>query len=158
MIGLRLLLFVLLALARAEAAIDAYQFQDAAQEARFRGLIDELRCPKCQNTNISGSDAPLAADLRQKVYDMVKSGQSDADIIAYMTQRYGDFILYRPPLKAVTWPLWFGPFVGMALAAVLLALWVRRRSRAAAQPPPLNAEERARLDALLASGEGEDRQ
>ena len=129
------------------AAIDAYDFAEPAQEQRFRTLIDELRCPKCQNQNISGSNAPLAADLRQKTYDMIRAGRSDAEIMDYMVQRYGDFITYRPPIKPITWPLWYGPLAVVLLTALGLAIWIRRRaSRPAVE---LSAEDRARLDALL---------
>ncbi|BBI67003.1 hypothetical protein PKHYL_11940 [Psychrobacter sp. KH172YL61] len=78
------------------------------QEAQYRGLIsEELRCPKCQNQNLAASDAPIAQDLKQKVYDLVKDGRSDAEIRAYMQERYGDFISYKPPVRPSTWILWF---------------------------------------------------
>lgn len=129
------------------AAIDPVHFDNPALAQRYTHLIDELRCPKCQNTNIAGSDAPLAADLRHKVYQLLKEGKTDQDIKHYMVQRYGTFILYRPPVEPVTWPLWFGPFIGVALAALGVAIWVRRRSRKA--PAPLSDDERSRLQALL---------
>jgi cytochrome c-type biogenesis protein CcmH len=133
------------------AAIDAYQFQNPAQEQRFHQLIEELRCPKCQNQNISGSNAPLSQDLRQRVYEMIIAGRSDKEINDFMVARYGDFITYRPPLKPATWILWFGPFMGMIIAALLLGLWIRRRSR---EPSPeLGELERKRLKALLTTGE-----
>ncbi|MGB2047790.1 MAG: cytochrome c-type biogenesis protein, partial [Psychrobacter celer] len=74
------------------AAIEVYDFDSTQQEAQYRGLIEELRCPKCQNQNLAGSDAPIAQDLKQKTYDMVKDGRSDGEIRAYMQERYGDFI------------------------------------------------------------------
>lgn len=129
------------------AAIDVYEFDDPADEQRFRDLIFELRCPKCQNQNISGSNAPLSADLRKKVYDMIRDGYDDGEIVGYLVQRYGDFVTYRPPIEPVTWPLWFGPFVLIASIGFGLALWVRRRARAA--PVALDGSERKRLDALL---------
>lgn len=147
---LALLIVLYLLIPAAFAAIDVYQFDDPAKEQRFRDLIGELRCPKCQNQNLADSNAPLAQDLRQRAYEMVREGRADDEIVAYMTARYGDFITYRPPLKPVTWPLWFGPFALMAVTALTLGLWIRRRAR---QPrPELNEQERARLAALLGEG------
>lgn len=143
-----LLLSLLLAVPLARAAIDPFTFDDAAERDRYRALTEELRCPKCQNTNIAGSDAPLAADLRQKVHDMILAGRSDTEIKDYMVQRYGDFITYRPPVKPLTWPLWFGPFMLLALVGLGLTFWIRRR--AGRPPTPLSEQERARLQELLA--------
>lgn len=152
MAWLRLLLLWSLAPA-AWAAIEAYEFDDPVDERRFRDLVFELRCPKCQNQNISDSNAPLAADLRRKVHDMIRDGRGDDEIVAYLVERYGDFVTYRPPLKPVTWLLWFGPFAALAAAGLGLALWVRRRARAA--PVALDDAERERLDALLGRGREE---
>jgi cytochrome c-type biogenesis protein CcmH len=130
------------------AAIDTHDFDNPADEDRFRILINELRCPKCQNQNISDSNAPLAADLRQKVAGMIQEGKSNDDIVDYMVQRYGDFVTYRPPLKPRTWLLWFGPFALMTIAGIILAIWIRRRS-SDLQTTQLTAEERERLHGLL---------
>lgn len=144
----------------ARAAIDAYEFDDPAQQRQFTQLTAELRCPKCQNQNIADSDAPLAADLREKVYTMTRGGASHEQIVEFMTQRYGDFVTYRPPLKPLTWVLWFGPLVAMLAVASLVVLWISRRNRQrAAEASALNAEERARLERLLARhapGDGAD--
>ncbi|MEE4378651.1 MAG: cytochrome c-type biogenesis protein [Candidatus Competibacteraceae bacterium] len=129
------------------AAINAYEFNDPAQEQRFRTLIAELRCPKCQNQNIADSNAPLSQDLRQRVFEMLQQGHSDTDIIAFMVARYGDFITYRPPLKPLTWLLWFGPFTLMAIVAGLLFVWLRRQRN---RPTDLSEQEQARLNTLLA--------
>ena len=91
----------------ATAAIDVYDFDSERQEAQYRGLIEELRCPKCQNQNLAASDAPIAQDLKQKTYDLVKDGRSDGEIRDYMQERYGDFISYKPPVRPSTWILWF---------------------------------------------------
>jgi cytochrome c-type biogenesis protein CcmH len=139
----------------AYAAISAYEFQEPAQEQQFRSLVAELRCPKCQNQNIADSNAPLAQDLRQRVFEMVKAGQSNDEITQFMVARYGDFITYRPPVKPTTWVLWFGPFVIMGIVALLLALWIRRRGRQPATE--LTEQERQRLKDILASGEDNSR-
>ena len=141
-------LLFLVATQIAGAAINAYDFQNPAEEQQFRNLIEELRCPKCQNQNIADSSAPLAQDLRQKVYEMMQQGQNNQEIKDYLVQRYGDFITYRPPLKPITWPLWFGPFVLMLAIAFLLRWWIRKRSRTDAGAP-LDPQEQARLRSLL---------
>lgn len=139
------------------ANIDTYQFDNPRQEAQYRALIEEFRCPKCQNQNLAGSDAPIAHDLKQKTYDMVKDGRSDAEIRQYMNERYGDFISYKPPVRPSTWILWFFPPV--LLVFVMLAWFIRNRNsskRAAviANPiedgyAPLSAAEQQRLQDLL---------
>lgn len=99
-----------------------------AQEARYQVLIEELRCLVCQNQNIAESNAPLAEDLREQVAEMIKAGRSDAEIKKYLTDRYGDFVLYRPPLKASTWLLWFSPFLLLALGLfIALRVYASRR-------------------------------
>jgi len=105
-----------------------------ADEARYQALIDELRCLVCQNQTIAESNAPLAADLREQVRAQMAAGKSDGEIIDYVTARYGDFVLYRPPFKARTWLLWLGPFALLCLVGILAAVFIRR-SRAAAAPP-----------------------
>lgn len=108
------------------ASIDVYEFDSPQQEAQYRALIDEFRCPKCQNQNLAGSDAPIAQDLKQKTYDMVQEGRSDAEIRSYMFERYGDFISYKPPVRPSTWILWFFPPI---LLLVLIAAWFWRTRR-----------------------------
>jgi len=139
------------------ANIDTYQFDNPRQEAQYRALIEEFRCPKCQNQNLAGSDAPIAQDLKQKTYDMVKDGRSDAEIRQYMNERYGDFISYKPPLRPSTWILWFFPPV--LLVFVMLAWFIRNRNSSKcaaviANPieegyAPLSAAEQQRLQDLL---------
>lgn len=139
------------------ANIDTYQFDNPRQEAQYRALIEEFRCPKCQNQNLAGSDAPIAQDLKQKTYDMVKDGRSDAEIRQYMNERYGDFISYKPPVRPSTWILWFFPPV--LLVFVMLAWFIRnrnssKRTAVIANPieegyAPLSAAEQQRLQDLL---------
>ena len=148
----------------AYAAIDVYDFDSVQQEAQYRGLIEELRCPKCQNQNLAGSDAPIAQDLKQKTYDMVKEGRSDGEIRAYMQERYGDFITYKPPIRPSTWVLWFFPPL---LLITLIAGWFwqsKRRQRTASgesgmtveSAAELSAAEKAELDRLLSRANSND--
>ena len=148
----------------AYAAIDVYDFDSVQQEAQYRGLIEELRCPKCQNQNLAGSDAPIAQDLKQKTYDMVKEGRSDGEIRDYMQERYGDFITYKPPIRPSTWILWFFPPL---LLITLIAGWFwqsKRRQRTASgqsgmiveSAAALSAAEKAELDRLLSRADTND--
>lgn len=125
------------------------EFESEEQLARYKTLVYELRCLVCQNQNLADSDADLAADLRREVYRMIREGKSNDQIIDFMVARYGDFVLYRPPLKAKTLLLWTGPFVLGIGALFALLVQLRRRRAAQATSVPLSAEERARLDALL---------
>ena len=146
------------------AAIDVYDFDSVQQEAQYRGLIEELRCPKCQNQNLAGSDAPIAQDLKQKTYDMIKDGRSDSEIRAYMQDRYGDFISYKPPVRPSTWILWFFP----PLLLILLLIgwfWQSKRRQLVASgksgvkientATALSAAEKAELDRLLSRADNE---
>lgn len=102
-----------------------YHFETAKQEAQFKHLLTELRCLVCQNQDLADSDAGLAYDLRMKIYNKVREGQSDKEIISYLTERYGDFILFSPPLKMTTVFLWFAPFLFIGLG--LLVFWRKFR-------------------------------
>jgi cytochrome c-type biogenesis protein CcmH len=125
---------------------------DPVLEQRARALGKELRCLVCQNQSIDDSDAELARDLRRIVRERLVAGDSDAEIVAFLTARYGDFVLLKPPVKPATWGLWFGPALVLLCAGAGIALYLRRR-RSSGAPPPLSAEERARLDALLGGSE-----
>jgi cytochrome c-type biogenesis protein CcmH len=102
---------------------------DPVLEARVMRIASELRCLVCQNQTIADSNAPLAEDLRRQVREMIARGESDRQIIDFMTQRYGDFVLYRPPLKGSTAALWFGPFALMLGGLTIFVIVLRRRSR-----------------------------
>lgn len=119
-------------------------------EARFNRVAHELRCLVCQNQTIADSRAGLAEDLRREILEMIEQGKSDDEIKQYMVQRYGDFILYRPPLEATTVVLWAAPFLALAGGAVILLLTLRRRRRSAPQwaDAPLSEEESRRLAEL----------
>src|SRR5919106_1155166 len=124
--------------------------QDRALEQRARALSKQLRCLVCQNQSIDDSDADLARDLRRIVREQLVAGRSDAQIIEYLTARYGDFVLLKPPVKPATWGLWFGPALVLAIAAAGIVVYVRRRSTGPDAPSAgLSREERRRLDALV---------
>jgi cytochrome c-type biogenesis protein CcmH len=117
-------------------------------QARWDHIAAELRCLVCQNESLASSNAELAVDLRREVRLLIEQDQSDADIRRFLVSRYGDFVLYKPEVKPVTWLLWFGPFVLLALA---LAVALRLMRRPPALPPPLTDRERERVRQLLES-------
>ncbi len=134
----------------AHAVVETYQFRSEADQRRYRALIEELRCPKCQNQNLAGSDAPIAQDLRREVYRLINSGSSDQEILQYMLERYGDFVLYRPRFTLETLALWLGPVV---LVLIGMGIWWRlsRTTRETDAPASLNDEERRALNKVLES-------
>lgn len=113
-------------LSMAFAAQDVYQFTNPHLKQRFNVLTRELRCLVCQNQDLAESHAKLAADLRLQIYQKIQHGQSNQQIKDYMVQRYGDFVLYKPPVMERTWLLWFGPFVALIIGFIMLFL--RKRS------------------------------
>ena len=135
----------------ARAAIDTYEFKDEVERERFRSLTEELRCPKCQNQDIADSNAPIATDLRREIYRMLDDGRSDKEIVDFLVMRYGDFVMYKPPLDSRTWLLWYGPFGLLGLGAIVLCVLVLRRRKVEKAPAQvaLSKAERERLDALL---------
>jgi len=153
----RLLALVLLAMTAAWASAKEATpaAQDPALEQRVMALSNELRCLVCQNQTIADSNAPLAEDLRNQVREKMRLGASDSEILDFMVARYGDFVLYRPPFKAATFLLWFGPL--LLLAAGLLVLLRRLLRRQPAQDVAMTAAERKRVADLLAGDETERR-
>lgn len=135
------------------AAIDVHEFDNDQQRQRYQSFIEEMRCPKCQNQNLAGSDSPISADLRREIYDMIKAGKSDKEIVDFMVDRYGDFILYRPRVTAITYVLWGAPAVLLVTGTIILILMLRRRRRLALDQKvqPLSDDEQARLVSLLNS-------
>ncbi len=111
------------------ATISLTAHADAAFEMRLKNLEEELRCLVCQNQTLADSTAPLAQDLRREVRELAVSGKSDAEIKQYLVARYGDFVLYKPPVKPTTWLLWFGPFAFLLGGAVIWFVVLRRRGR-----------------------------
>jgi cytochrome c-type biogenesis protein CcmH len=129
--------------------------KDPVLEHRAREISKELRCLVCQNQSIDDSSAPLAKDLRRIVRERLKKGDTNSQVIQFIVARYGDFVLLRPPVKPVTWLLWFGPAALLLMGAVALALRIRRRRRApVAAPPPLTEAEKRALRRLQEPGEG----
>ena len=129
------------------AALEIREFESKEQEERYQQLIDELRCLVCQNQNLADSDSQLAKDLRSKVYEMVTTNQSDDQVVDYMVNRYGEYVLYNPPLDPVTSVLWIGPFVVLFIAIVLLLISIKKRSKA--EPASLSEEDHKRSQQLL---------
>jgi len=136
------------------AVIETYEFDSESQRLRYQSFVAELRCPKCQNQNIADSDADIAKDLRAELYRLLNSGASDMEILDFMVDRYGKFVLYNPPLDSKTIGLWAAPIV-----FALVGLWVlfmmlkRQRSKSkgsASAETTLSAAEQKRLDRLLA--------
>ncbi|WP_114279025.1 cytochrome c-type biogenesis protein [Thioalbus denitrificans] len=137
------------------AVIEVFTFDDPVKEQRYRKLSEELRCLVCQNQNLADSNADLAKDLRNQVYNMIEAGKNDAEIIDYMVSRYGEFVLYRPPLQTNTVLLWAGPFVLLLGGLAGLAVFVRRRK--ATTRERMSPEEQARLRRMLEEQGGEPR-
>ena len=138
------------------AAIDTYEFQDEATRERFKQLTFELRCPKCQNQNLQDSDAGIAADLRNEIYRMLQAGESDAQIVDFMVARYGEFVLYRPPVNNMTYILWYGPFVLAVMGIVVIVLVARKKKRGSDKGIDLDTQlsenESERLKRILEKG------
>ena len=126
---------------------------DPLVEQRLITISEELRCLVCQNESLAGSRADLALDLRRELRTLIKQGKTDSEIREFMVSRYGDFVLYRPPVKPTTWLLWAGPFGLMAVGLVGLFVYLRRRNTEVATSAGLTDEECKRADALLQEGD-----
>ena len=125
--------------------------EDPVVEQRLVRISEDIRCLVCQNESLAGSRADLANDLRRELRKLIREGKTDAEITEFLVSRYGDFVLYRPPVKPLTWVLWFGPFLLMLAGVVLLAFTLRRRQRAHASSAAaeLTDDERRQAQALL---------
>ena len=144
-VPLALLLCLFACASLAASPVDVHHFPDAQSEQRYRALIDEFRCPKCLNVNISGSDAPIAQDLRAAVYRLVVlEGRTDQQVRGFLKARYGDFVLYDPPFNAGTLLLWLGPGLFVLLGVALVARRFRQQPTAA-----LDDDDERRLSAIL---------
>jgi len=145
-----LMLVLLLSGAAAAEVADVYDFSDRAQEQRYQNLIAELRCPKCQNQNIADSNAPISKDMRDAVYRMMKDGASNEEIVESLVVRFGEFVRYKPEFDSRTFLLWATPAITVLGGLLVVAGVVIRSRRAGPESPALSAEEKARVDKMLA--------
>jgi cytochrome c-type biogenesis protein CcmH len=145
-------LFVLLSICFVGVIVakDAQPTEDPLIEQRFKNLTQQLRCPVCQNETLADSNAELAKQMRDQIREQIKAGKTDDEIKAYLTQRYGDFPLYRPPMKPMTYFLWFGPFLLLIMGTVVLFLFLKRRRQLITEKP-LTADERKQAEEILRS-------
>lgn len=140
----------------ATAGVEMFDFSGNVSEERYMALIAQLRCLVCQNQSLADSDAELAHDLRVEVYEHMQQGQSDKQVVDFLVSRYGDFVLYKPPVKPSTYLLWYGPFVLLAIGLFLLVRNIRQRDRQRRADDGLSHEEQARIDALLDDRNGRE--
>lgn len=134
------------------APIETFKFDSEETERVFHKLSEELRCLVCQNQNIAESNADLAKDLRHEIYNMLIDGKSEQEIVDFMVQRYGDYVLYRPPFKPMTWLLWSGPIIIFIIGVFYVSRLMKSQSTAE-QPDSLSAEEIERIKSLHAEQE-----
>ncbi len=134
-------------------AIDKHpvEFSNTTQESRYQKLIDEFRCVVCQNQSVSDSNADLAQDVRDIVRKMVLQGKTDNEISAFLVERYGDFVLYNPPMKPATYLLWLGPITLLFISLLALIYMIRRHATQTAQPIELTEEETQKIQQFLTS-------
>nr|WP_240451214.1 cytochrome c-type biogenesis protein [Wenzhouxiangella sp. XN201] len=121
---------VLVPLLALGSAIEPYPFESELQEQRFKALAEELRCTVCQNQSLADSDAPLARDLREELFRMLQDNRSDQEIRNFMVERYGNYVLYRPPLAGHTLLLWGGPIVLLVIGLIAALIVIRKRRQA----------------------------
>jgi cytochrome c-type biogenesis protein CcmH len=140
----------------AQAVIETYQFDNEVLRARYNQFINELRCPKCQNQNLAGSNSPISEDLRRELHRLLEEGRSDQQIVDYMVERYGDFILYRPRFNPETALLWMAPGIFLLLGCGVLVMVFKRQKQSVltdAENQLLNNEEQQKLQRLLAESD-----
>lgn len=141
------LMLLVMASGAVAAGIELREFDDTVMEKRYRDLTASMRCPLCENQAIDDSDAPISADMRERVYQLLQDGQSDIEIVNHMVQRFGEYILYNPRLESRTYLLWGLPIALVLLGALVVVLMIRARRHASAKA--LSAEERRRIEALI---------
>lgn len=143
------IVFALLLLAvsvAGQAAIETYRFDETSQEESYKKLVAELRCLVCQNQNLADSNAELAHDMRRKTYEMIMAGKTDDEIVDFMVERYGDFVMYKPPVKSTTLLLWFGPLLFLLLAATVVFVFVRKQKQ---KQPLVSTQQQQQVHKLL---------
>lgn len=145
------IVFLLILSSTAGAGVEFRQFASPEQQEAYENLTSELRCLVCQNQTIADSNAELAADLRRQVYEMLQQGKSKQDIAQFMTDRYGDFVLYNPPFKLKTGLLWIGPVMFLLIGLVAVFLFARRKKTAATIE--ISAEKQQKIRSLLEKGD-----
>jgi len=147
------LAWLCLSLGSAWAVVDLREFDNEADRKRYQSFIEQMRCPKCQNQNLAGSNSPIAEDLRDQIYRLIQDGRSDKEIVDYMVERYGEYVLYQPRLSPATLVLWIGPPLLLLIGViVLIRVVIRRRSQQVAAgtfEEELNDGEREHLSQLL---------
>lgn len=132
------------------AAVELHQFDTPQQEADYRSLIQELRCPQCQNNNIADSNATIATDMRHKTLELLKQGKSKEEVVSYMVERYGNFVTYDPPMTPATLLLWLMPLLLIGFGALLLFTRKGRRQQAVdSEPKSVKTLDQARLQQIL---------
>ena len=154
----RLFIIFLLLMSCSSYAVDTRQLSDPEQQETYEMLIKELRCLVCQNQTIADSNAELAADLRRQVYEMLQQGKSKQEIVQFMTDRYGDFVLYKPPFKGKTSVLWVAPVVFLLLGLITVFFFIRRKKAAANLDSKIGAlekdvEKQKKIRSLLEEGD-----
>ncbi|MDG1753287.1 MAG: cytochrome c-type biogenesis protein CcmH [Thalassotalea sp.] len=127
---------------------DTYVFHDEVTEIRYKTLVKELRCPKCQNQNLADSNSPIAADLRREVFELLEQGKSDGEIVNFMVKRYGEFVLYRPQVSSLTYVLWFGPAL-LLLIGVIVVVQILRKKPVEKETVVLSEEQKNKLAQIL---------
>ncbi|MDF1581798.1 MAG: cytochrome c-type biogenesis protein CcmH [Methyloprofundus sp.] len=149
----RLFIIVLLSITSTYAAIETYEFKDKDKERRFQTLSADMRCPKCQNQNLADSNAEIAQDLKQKIFEMLAADKSDTEIVDYMVARYGDFVLYEPRFNAQNAVLWLGPGVLLLLGLIVVIGLTRSRNNKNTEnsehTPELDAKQQKQLQQVL---------
>jgi cytochrome c-type biogenesis protein CcmH len=144
---LLLLITTLVSVSAVHAILEGFDFSGPVDEQRYKDLVGELRCLVCQNETLLASNAELAQDLRNEVYQLMAQGQTDTQIIDFLVARYGNFVLYNPPVRPSTFILWFGPFVLLLIAGLFLYRNIRKRAREA--EAKLTEEEHQRIEQVL---------
>ena len=154
----RLLFIFLLMMCGSSYAVDTHQLPDPKQQEAYETLTKELRCLVCQNQTIADSNAELAGDLRRQVYEMLQQGKSREEIVQFMTDRYGDFVLYKPPFKGKTSLLWIAPVVFLVMGLITVFFFIRRKKASANQQSEAGAlemdvEKQKKIRSLLEKGD-----
>jgi len=144
-----LVLFILACQSVQASPVETFEFNDEVTKIRFQALSKELRCPKCQNQNLADSNSPIAADLRRELYELLQEGRADSEVVDFMVERYGEFVLYRPRVSSITYILWFGPAL-LILIGIIVVIVILRKKPVSKVNLALNTKQQAKLQQLLA--------